>query len=161
MLQSNSKGFTLIEMAIVLLIIGVLVGVIFRNIGGQTALARDSRRILELRNVTNYLTVYLAKYGRFPTSTSWADLESALRNAGIVDKLPKDPSGLDYKYFYCTDINQLNTPNHFILGAQLEEGPISAPRLWDGAVTSTTWQCNVQNISSECDANAKKYCIAF
>ena len=158
-MKHKNKGFTLIEMAIVLLIIGVLVGIMLRNIGGQTALSRDTRRSFDLRNTTVYLSSYFARFGRYPTSTTWTDLENVLKGAGITDKLPRDPSGGDYKYFYCSSVSGA-PPTHAVLGAQFELSISEAPRLWDNAITSTSWTCNV-NISTECDIAAKKYCIAI
>jgi len=156
------KGFTLIEMAVVLLVIGILASIVLRNIGGQTAVARDTRRIGDLRNTTNYLSVYLGKFGYFPNVSSWAALEEALRNAGITDRLPRDPSGKAYTYYYCSDTGSINNPqeiNHFIVQAVLEQTVSQAPRLWDTALTSTPtgWVCNT---TPQCNANNRQYCIA-
>ncbi|GIW67345.1 MAG: hypothetical protein KatS3mg096_213 [Candidatus Parcubacteria bacterium] len=155
------KGFTLIEMAVVLLVIGILAGIVLRNIGGQSAMARDTRRMGDLRNVANYLSTYLAKFGYFPNSTSWAALETTLRSAGIIDRLPRDPSGKNYDYYYCSDTGSLaqNDVNHFVLRAQLEQTLASAPRLWETAVTSTPagWTCNTAPV---CDPNSRYYCLA-
>ncbi len=157
------KGFTLIEMAIVLLVLGILAGVVLRNIGGQSAVARDTRRVGDLKNVSNYLATYLGKFGVFPTSTTWSDLESVLRQAGIVDRLPRDPSGGSYDYYPCSDlvsaggtVSATNT-NHFVLRARLEQTTSSAPRLWENAVTSISWTCNP---SPTCDPNQRYYCFA-
>ncbi|MER3475178.1 MAG: hypothetical protein C4335_14420 [Armatimonadota bacterium] len=129
-MQKNKKGFTLIEMAIVLLVIGILAGIVLRNIGGQSAIARDTRRQGDLRNVSNYLATYMAKFGYFPTSTTWDALETELNQARITDRLPLDPQqktgASGYNYFPCSDSGQApsmpnNPANHFILRAQLEQ----------------------------------------
>ncbi len=156
------KGFTLIEMAIVLLVIGVLAGIVLRNIGGQSAVARDTRRVGDLKNVSNYLATYLGKFGVFPNTTTWSGLESELRQAGIVDRLPRDPSGGSYDYYPCTDLGgsvSATTTNHFILRARLEQTTSSAPRLWENAPTSTPtgWTCSP---SPTCDPNQRYYCLA-
>ena len=156
------KGFTLIEMAVVLLVIGILAGIVLRNIGGQSSMARDTRRLGDLRNVSNYLSTYLAKFGYFPNSANWTALETALRNAGIVDRLPRDPSGKTYDYYYCSDTGSVasqNDINHFILRAQLEQTQTSAPRLWETAVNAlpTGWTCNT---APNCDPNSRYYCLA-
>ena len=162
------KGFTLIEMAVVLLIIGILAGIVLRNIGGQSAIARDTRRIGDLRNVANYLSTYMAKYGFFPLDTTWTDLENTLRTAGIADRLPSDPQGktgaLGYNYYPCSDSgipDPSNPANHFILRAQLEETQTQAPRLYETSVTSTPtgWSC-AGAVGSICDVTQRYYCIA-
>jgi len=166
--MKNKRGFTLIEMAVVLLVIGILVGIVLRNIGGQSATARDTRRLGDLRNTANYLSTYLAKFGYFPSSTTWSDLETQLRNAGVVDRLPRDPSGKDYDYYPCTDTGASSWPpsdfrdvNHFILRAQLEQTTSSAPRLWETSVSSNPlgWVCN-RDITTECNPAQRYYCLA-
>jgi prepilin-type N-terminal cleavage/methylation domain-containing protein len=156
------KGFTLIEISVVLLVIGILAGIVLKNIGGQSAVARDTRRIGDLRNTANYLAYYLGKYGYFPNTGSWDDLEVALRNAGIVERLPRDPSGKAYTYYYCSDTGSVSNQyeiNHFIVQAILEQAPTQAPRLWDTAVTSTPtgWTCNT---TPQCNAASRQYCLA-
>ena len=157
------KGFTLIEMAVVLLIIGILAGIVLRNIAGQTPIARDTRRVGDLRNTAAYLATYISKFGQFPTTTTWTDLETALRNAGITDRLPRDPStGAGYSYYYCSDLGApaSNPVNHFILGARLEQSQTAAPRLWDTAFSGTLptgWQCNATPV---CNPTTRDYCVA-
>jgi prepilin-type N-terminal cleavage/methylation domain-containing protein len=164
------KGFTLIEMAVVLLIIGILAGIVLRNIAGQTPIARDTRRVGDLRNTATYLATYLTKFGQFPTTTNsgvnaWSELESKLRAAGITDRLPRDPStGQGYSYYFCSDIGSVtvagNPINHFVLGAILEQPQSAAPRLWDTASTGTPsgWFCNVTTLP--CDPANRQYCVA-
>jgi prepilin-type N-terminal cleavage/methylation domain-containing protein len=156
------KGFTLIEMAVVLLVIGILAGIVLRNIGGQSAVARDTRRIGDLRNTANYLSAYLGKFGYFPNVATWDALETALRTAGVTDRLPRDPSGKAYNYYYCSDTGAVTNPNeinHFVVQAILEQSPTQAPRLWDTAVTlvPTGWTCNT---APQCNANSRQYCLA-
>jgi prepilin-type N-terminal cleavage/methylation domain-containing protein len=164
------KGFTLVEMAIVLLVIGALAGIVLRNIGGQTATARDSRRVGDLRNTANYLSAYMARFGQYPTTTDWNGLETILRNANIVDRLPRDPSGppRNYDYYYCTDSGSVTAAdaivNHFILRAQLEQPTSTAPRLWELSVTSTPWSCargtTIVTVSNECNQSQRYFCFA-
>jgi general secretion pathway protein G len=163
--MKNKKGFTLIEMAVVLLVIGILAGIVLRNIGSQPAAARDTRRLGDLRNTANYLSIYLAKFGYFPSSTTWSNLETELRRVGVVDRLPRDPSGKDYDYYPCTDTRSTwnnvdyRDINHFILRAQLEQTASSAPRLWETSVTGTPpgWACAG---TLNCNPAQRYYCVA-
>lgn len=156
------KGFTLIEMAVVLLIIGILSTVVIRNIGGQTVMARDQRRIADLRTVSTYLANYLAKYGAFPTSNTWSDLQTAIANAGISPTLPNDPlAGASYSYFYCTDLGTGGQINHFILRARLEQSQTQAPKLYETSYNSGTpppgWTCSPSGFDCQA-ANNRYYC---
>jgi prepilin-type N-terminal cleavage/methylation domain-containing protein len=164
------KGFTLIEMAVVLMIIGVLAGIVLRNIGGQAIQARDTKRVGDLRILSNYLAQYLAKQGQFPTSSAsssnWGPLDSALQGAGIYINLPKPPAGEAYVYNPCSDTNSAPSSggiaNHFILRARLEQTVTQAPTVYEGSYNSsstpTGWNCN-SGTSFDCSASSRYYCL--
>jgi prepilin-type N-terminal cleavage/methylation domain-containing protein len=158
------KGFTLIEMAVVLLLIGILAGIVLRNIGGQSIQARDQRRVADLRNTVTYLAQYMAKYNKFPDVSNWSDLSKVLKGAGIITTdLPKPPSG-DYEYFPCSDVNNLSEPNHFILRAQLEQTASSAPAVYkdsyDDPSIPSGWTCQQSSGSSiDCSSSKRYYCV--
>jgi len=166
------KGFTLIEMSVVLLIIGILAGIVLRNIGGQSIQARDTKRVADLRVLSNYLAQYLAKQGQFPssadTSGSWSNLNTAFANAGISVNLPQPPSGEAYVYFPCSDMGtpgQANVvTNHFILRARLEQSQTQNPRVYEGTYSSSSapsgWTCSApNNVSFNCEATNRFYCL--
>jgi general secretion pathway protein G len=160
------KGFTLIEMAVVLLIIGILAGIVLRNIGGQSIQARDTKRIADIRILSNYLAQYLAKQGQFPslsdTSVSWSNLNTAFSNAGIFVNLPKPPAGEPYVYYTCND--GVSFVNHFILRARLEQSQSQAPAVYEGTYDASTppsgWTCNSPaGYPFDCRASQRYYCI--
>jgi prepilin-type N-terminal cleavage/methylation domain-containing protein len=166
------KGFTLIEMAVVLLIIGILAGIVLRNIGGQAAQARDAKRVGDLRILANYLAQYLAKQGQFPTtsanSQNWGPLNTAFQNAGIYVNLPQPPSGAGdvYDYIPCSDTGSApptGIANHFVLRARLEQQPSQAPRVYEGNYNSpsqpTGWQCAGTWPTNGCDDAQRYYCL--
>ena len=163
-LFQSQKGFTLIEMAVVLLIIGILAGIVLRNIGGQAIQARDTKRVGDLRILANYLAQYLAKQGQFPTSSdsspNWTSLNGAFSNAGIFVNLPIPPAGSAYEYFPCSDAPGVT--NHFILRTQLEQTQAQAPRVYEGTYNSSTfpggWTCT-NFPSGGCLAASRYYCI--
>jgi len=159
------KGFTLIEMAVVLLIIGILAGIVLRNIGGQSIQARDTKRVSDLRILTNYLAQYLAKQGQFPTTpdtSPWSNLNTALTNAGISVNLPQPPSGEAYVYYPCSDATGVT--NRFVLRTRLEQSQTQAPRVYEGTYNAATppsgWTCSAPSgYSFDCQAANRYYCI--
>ena len=165
------KGFTLIEMTVVLLIIGILAGIVLRNIGGQAIQARDAKRVSDLRILANYLAQYMAKIGQFPTSsaasTNWTPLNNALRNAGINVNLPTPPTGEAYVYYPCCDMpscSPSSLANHFVLRARLEQTLTQAPRVYEGTYDSQTfpvsWTCSAPSgFSFDCRASQGYYCL--
>jgi general secretion pathway protein G len=172
------KGFTLIEMTVVLLIIGILAGIVLRNIGGQAIQARDAKRVSDLRILANYLAQYMSKVGQFPTSsaaaasTNWTPLNNAFRNVGINVNLPTPPTGEAYVYYPCCDMpgcNPSSLANHFVLRARLEQTQAQAPRVYEGTYNSQTppaagptgvWTCTAPSgFPFDCRADQRYYCL--
>ena len=119
------KGFTIIEMLIVVTIIAVLSGLILRGMGGALPKSRDARRLGDLKNVQNMLEMYYnaSNPNTYPNvTTGWTDLESKLQSVlGTKIKLPQDPSGGTNTYHYCPNgVDANGTVTGYILGAQLE-----------------------------------------
>ncbi len=134
---TRKKGFTLIEMLIVITIIALLASMILVGMGGARAKARDSRRIADLHNVQNALELYYAKNGSYPvgtynSSTNWDTFRTTLTGAGIgVNQVPKDPlDNTTYYYRYG------GTATDYVLGAQLEQGDVALNDDIDGTVNS-------------------------
>ena len=78
--MSNNKGFTLIEMLVVIAIIGLLSSVVVIGLGGARSKARDARRIADVRSIQSALEVdytavdgYAANLTDLPASTPLED----------------------------------------------------------------------------------------
>lgn len=95
---SNKKGFTLIEVLIVVSIIGLLASAVLVGLGGFRSRGRDARRITDLKSLQNGLELYYARSNAYPVALG------DLITAGIgVTKLPTDPAaGAAYFYSYKT-----------------------------------------------------------
>ena len=115
----REKGFTLIEILIVVAIIGILASVVLVGLGPVQRQGRDSRRISDLRQVQNGLELYFNRNGRYPAGTTWTDLRTAILGGGIgVSNMPNDPRNVaPYIYLYGTDAGG----SSYVLGAQLED----------------------------------------
>jgi prepilin-type N-terminal cleavage/methylation domain-containing protein len=136
--NKNKKAFTLVELAIVLLVIGILAGIVLRNMGGFTVQARDARRIADLRNTAIYLQAYFSRFGGYPTTASWTGLERTLADAKIVNNLPKDPAGGNYYYYSCKKNADDTSFNVAILKAVLETATSENPELYRQSLSSTS-----------------------
>jgi len=118
--KNKNKGFTLIEMLIVITIIAILASLILVGMGGARAKTRDSRRIADLHNVMNALELYYARYSYYPDASDWGTLTNALTTGGVgVSRIPQDPlntspSAKSYYYGVSTD------GQDYALGADLE-----------------------------------------
>ncbi|HEU4967123.1 MAG TPA: prepilin-type N-terminal cleavage/methylation domain-containing protein [Candidatus Saccharimonadales bacterium] len=70
----KQKGFTIVELLIVIIIIGILATLVIVTFTGIQAKARDSKRQTDLNAVDSHVEAFFAQYGFYP---SLADLQSA------------------------------------------------------------------------------------
>jgi general secretion pathway protein G len=99
-----SKGFTLIELMIVIVILGLLATIIMPRILNRPEQARRMKAKVDIRNIESALALFKTDTGRFPTTSE--GLEVLVSNPGIkgynpdayLDKVPLDPWGNRYVY---------------------------------------------------------------
>ncbi len=114
----TKKGFTLIEILIVVAIIGILASVVVVGLGPAQKKGRDSRRVSDLRSVQNALELYYGKNGSYPVPNgTWTQFAAVLTGAGIgTNQIPNDPTA-SRDYVYSADANGTT----YVLAAQLED----------------------------------------
>ncbi len=66
----SRRGFTLIEILVVIGILGVLSGIIVGSLNVGRERARDAKRISEVTELKKALELYYAQHSRYPISTS-------------------------------------------------------------------------------------------
>ena len=124
----KKTGFTLIEMMLVVVIIGIIAGTMISviNIPRIQARSRDSRRIGDLKSIQTALELYFSNYRAYPDSSSWASPENIL-TSDYMSSVPLDPKegetplvmcfgdGTTYGYYY-----KSLTGGKYILGATME-----------------------------------------
>jgi prepilin-type N-terminal cleavage/methylation domain-containing protein len=101
----TKKGFTLIEMLIVIAVIGVLASLTLPAINNARAKARDTRRISDLHSIRTVLETYVNEKAVYPKDI----YDSTIFNEGVI---PNDPLGGEYMY--------KKSASGYILGSCLE-----------------------------------------
>ena len=63
----KQKGFTIVELLIVIIIIGILATLVLVTYSGVQAKARDSKRQTDINSIDSHLEAFFAQYGFYPT----------------------------------------------------------------------------------------------
>jgi len=110
MLQNLRRGFTLIEIMLVVIIIGILVAMIVPNISGRSEQARKTAARTDIEsNLSTALDLYRMDVGQYPTSQQGLMALVTEPNTSPVPaqwsgpylkkkRVPKDPWGREYVY---------------------------------------------------------------
>jgi len=111
---TSKKGFTLVELLIVIAILGVLVTIGLGSFRSSQARGRDAERKSDLKQIASSLELYFSDYEAYPDSIPWG-AEFTDGKTVYFKVVPKDPIS-DYSYFYRVD----STNQKFQIFAYLE-----------------------------------------
>jgi general secretion pathway protein G len=108
--KRDSRGFTLIELMVVIVILGILAGLIIPRIMGRPDEARQTKARIMIEGIETALKLYRLDNGFYPTTeqglralveaSTIPPLPRNWREGGYLEKgkLPKDPWGNDFVY---------------------------------------------------------------
>jgi general secretion pathway protein G len=106
----NQRGFTLIELMVVIVILGILAGLIIPRIMGRPDEARRAKARMQVDGMETALKLYRLDNGAYPTTEQGlpalveppasGPLVQSWRQGGYLEKskVPKDPWGNDFVY---------------------------------------------------------------
>jgi len=122
------KAFTLIELMIVIVILGLLASLVVPNLIGQGEKAKQKLVCVQMKSLKDSLDSFKVEYGHYPSTKE--GLEALIKNPdpekykdypenGFLSsgKLPKDPWGNNYIY-----VNNDGKIDIISLGADGKEG---------------------------------------
>ena len=104
---SQQHGFTLIEIMVVVIIIGILAAIVAPNVIGRVDDAQITKANVEISNIENAMKFYRLDNFAYPTTEQGIDAlvtkpnDPNVRNwqtGGYLERLPKDPWGNPYLY---------------------------------------------------------------
>ncbi|MCB1886639.1 MAG: type II secretion system major pseudopilin GspG [Rhodocyclaceae bacterium] len=105
-IKSPNRGFTLVELLVVLAILGLLAGLVGPRVLNQLGGAKSKTAGVQIKDFEQALELYKLDVGRFPTTEEGLSALVAqpsgtngwngpyLKSSGV----PKDPWGRDYRY---------------------------------------------------------------
>lgn len=109
-MKCNTKGFTLIEIMLVIIIIGILVAMVVPNFAGRGEQARRAAAKADIEaNLSTAIDLYELDNGRYPTTEQGLNALIEKPSSTPVPpnwngpylkkkKIPQDPWGKDYVY---------------------------------------------------------------
>jgi general secretion pathway protein G len=102
------RGFTLIEIMVVVVIMGILAALVVPKLMGRADDARITAARQDIATLMQALKLYKLDNQRYPTTEQGLQAlvskptsgpaANGWKNGGYVDKLPKDPWGGQYQY---------------------------------------------------------------
>ena len=104
------SGFTLIELMVVIVILGILAGLIIPRSMGRPEEARRMKARVQMESIETALRLYKLDNGSYPSTEQGlqalveppqvGELPRAWREGGYLEKgkVPKDPWGFEYLY---------------------------------------------------------------
>lgn len=104
----NTRGFTLIEIMVVVVILAILAGIIVPRIMGRPEEAKRTKAQVDIKAVEEALNLYKLDSGAYPSTEQGLDalvkkpetkpVPEKWRAEGYLSKLPTDPWGRTYQY---------------------------------------------------------------
>ncbi|HIE50684.1 MAG TPA: prepilin-type N-terminal cleavage/methylation domain-containing protein [Armatimonadetes bacterium] len=94
------QGFTLIEMLIVIVVIGVLASIIVPKLFGAASQAKQKARLADIQELQNAVNLYEADYGSWPANlTVLTTTNRPGTSTPYLDSVPTDPvTGEAFQY---------------------------------------------------------------
>ncbi len=105
--RNRQRGFTLIEIMVVVIIIGILAAIVAPNVIGNVDKANVTKAKTDIRAIESALKFYRLDNFNYPSSEQGLDAlvtrpnDPNLRNwnpQGYMERIPRDPWGNPYQY---------------------------------------------------------------
>ena len=167
---SARKGFTLVELMIVIAIIGILAAVLYPSLMGYLERTRDTNRQQAMNQVGTALGTYFADMNAYPTQGSGSDkclddikndLEGAGKAVQYLKTLPKDPKAASNKIGNCASgyaYFNLKDTSAYMVGAKMEvvtNGNMALDTLPTGVTGKATFNDLMGNPTQKTVADAQ------
>ena len=106
----KNRGFTLIEVLVVVAILGILAAIVVPRIMDRPDEAKRTAAKVDIAGLVQALKLYRLDNGTYPTSEQGLvalvqrpttnPVPGNWKQGGYLERLPKDPWGSDYQYLY-------------------------------------------------------------
>lgn len=104
---TKQSGFSLLEVMVVLVIIGIIASMIVPNLMGSQDTAREQKAVIDIGSLETALGMYRSQNYNYPTTeqglealveqTEIEPIPRRFPEGGYIKRLPQDPWGNDYQ----------------------------------------------------------------
>lgn len=134
--NANQRGFTIVELLIVIVVIGILAAITIVAYNGIQNRAADTTVKSDLRNIANKLAVFQADNNRYPTAAQLDSLDFKLANKNYAIS-----PATTMNFTYCYD--NISTPTTFaVLGMSKSGNIFYVSDTSSVAAYTATWTTN-------------------
>ena len=167
----TQKGFSLIELLVVITIIALLTGVIASSVSGPRGKARDSQRVSDLGQLQLALSLYVDRCGQYPTSvlagstyviniaSSCTTSTGTVTMGTYINAIPTPPTGASQTgYDYATYTNSSSQVVNYVLHAKLESANPASSRGLSATPSGAGWANNSFTCANT--STATDYCVS-
>ena len=92
------RGFTLIELMVVIVILGLLIGLVGKNVWNALFGATRDTAKMQMKNISGAIDLYKTRNRTLPKSLEELTQEDPNTKEPFIDKIPNDPWGQPYEY---------------------------------------------------------------
>ncbi|WP_213995099.1 type II secretion system major pseudopilin GspG [Arsukibacterium sp.] len=106
MLRQTQKGFTLLEVMVVIVILGIIASMVVPNLMGNQEQAARQKVVVDIQQLESALDMYRLRNGFYPTTEQGIEslvtaptsqpAPRSFPEGGFIRRLPKDPWNEDY-----------------------------------------------------------------
>jgi general secretion pathway protein G len=135
---NKQSGFSLLEVMVVLVIIGMIMSIVAPNIMGQQEEAALDKARLDIQQLESAMNMYKLKNKAYPsteqglealvTKTSIEPVPARFPEEGFISKLPEDPWGNPYQLVSPGEMGKIDI---FSMGPDGEAGTEDDIGNWD------------------------------
>ena len=137
--RRQQRGFTLMELLVVLAILGLLVSLVGPQVLNQLGGAKTKTAKIQIRDLEQALEIYKLDVGRFPSTSE--GLEALVSKPGNATgwngpylkggKVPNDPWNREYNYKYPGEKAEMDIFSYGLNGSPGGDGEDADVNNWD------------------------------
>lgn len=141
--MKKQQGFSLLELMVVIVILGIIASLVVPNVMGNKEEADRQKAVVDIQQLENALDMYRLRNGFYPTSeqglralvepAASEPVPRSFPEGGFIRRLPRDPWGQEY---------QLASPGQFGRIDIFSMGPDGVPGTDDDI---GNWDINSNN----------------